>query len=74
MKDLVEHVSVDLDHEGGEGWMFVHPDASADEIRDALALVDEAGFEELDPDETGDEFGEDEQGRYMVPLARKGGW
>ncbi|MFC3504437.1 hypothetical protein ACFOOK_26195 [Micromonospora krabiensis] len=74
MKDPVARVSVDLDHETGEGWLLIHPDADPSEIRAALDVVDRAGCEELDPLETGDEPQEDEHGRYMIPVVRKGGW
>src|SRR5258708_6698836 len=51
----VERVSVSLNHDAGEGWMYIHPSASTSEIRAALDQVDSAGFEELDTTETGDE-------------------
>lgn len=69
-----ERVSVSFDHDAGEGWMCIHPDASTKEIRAGLNQVDEAGFEELDTMETGDPEQWDEHGRQMVPLVRKGAW
>lgn len=62
---------VTISEEAGLGWMFIHPDATTPEIRAALALVDEAGYEELDCLETGDDLAVDEQGRSMVPLVQK---
>lgn len=66
-----ETVVVDINEETGAGWMHVHDDATTKEIKAALALIDEAGYEELDYLETGDELLLDEQGRSMVPLVRK---
>lgn len=66
-----ERVSVSIDHEAGEGWLFISPDASSKEILAALDELDAAGFEELDYEETGDELEMDQLGRWKIPVVRK---
>ncbi|WP_326554686.1 hypothetical protein [Micromonospora sp. NBC_01813] len=66
-------VEVEFDHGGGNGWLYVGPEAVGHEIQVALAIIEEAGYEALDPLETGDDAEEDDQGRLMHPLVRKGG-
>lgn len=68
---LVANVAFTLDHEAGAGWLYVHPDADPSAILKALEALDLAGWEELDPMETGDEPECDEHGRQMILLVRQ---
>lgn len=65
-----DDVSVKLDLKAGEGCMVISPDPDPANIRKALAFLDEQGWEELDPLETGDDPEEDNEGRTLVPLAK----
>lgn len=61
-------ITVHVDPEVGLGWMRVPEQYDPADMRAALALIDGAGFIELDADETGDpyEFGDGDD--LIVPL------